>query len=113
MAHKFNGEFFMYQLVLKDICPTVPVCPHAGGVGLCEYVQHLAIWDYISVSGSLKNRMAEFVTHLHEHFKYPAQIVNGKYVVPKDPGYCGQMLESSMREYEFPDGTYWKSKNLK
>ncbi|KAI1295411.1 Mitochondrial enolase superfamily member 1 [Halotydeus destructor] len=88
----------------------VPVCPHAGGVGLCEYVQHLAIWDYISVSGSLDKRMAEYVSHLHEHFKYPAKMSKGRYVVPSDAGYCGEMLPESMDHYEFPNGTYWSTK---
>ena len=88
----------------------VPVCPHAGGVGLCEYVQHLAIFDYISVSGNLKNRMTEYVDHLHEHFKYPAETVNGRYVVPTDSGYCGQMKQDSIDTYSYPDGSYWKSR---
>ena len=91
MARKFN----------------VPVCPHAGGVGLCEYVQHLAIWDYICASGDLTNRMAEFVDHLHKHFKYPSKTRNGRYVVPTSPGYCGEMHRESMLKYEFPSGSYW------
>ena len=61
----------------------VPVCPHAGGVGLCEYVQHLAVFDYISVSGTLENRVVEWVDHLHEHFRYPAVVENGRYRVPR------------------------------
>jgi len=88
----------------------VPVCPHAGGVGLCEYVPHLAVFDYVCISGSLKNKMTEFCDHLHEHFKYPAIIVKGNYVVPQNPGYCGQMLPESMAEYEFPNGSYWVSR---
>ena len=57
----------------------IPVCPHAGGVGLCEYVQHLAFFDYIAVSGSLENRVVEWVDHLHEHFRDPAVVRDGRY----------------------------------
>ena len=64
----------------------VPVCPHAGGVGLCEYVQHLAIFDYIAVSGSLEDRVVEYVDHLHEHFVAPAIVRDGRYVAPTAPG---------------------------
>ena len=87
----------------------VPVCPHAGGVGLCEYVQHLSIFDYIAVSGSLENRRVEFVDHLHEHFVYPVEISNGKYVAPLAPGYSIEMKPESIKEYEFPGGPVWKS----
>jgi L-fuconate dehydratase len=86
----------------------VPVCPHAGGVGLCEYVQHLSIFDYIAVSGSLENRRVEFVDHLHEHFVYPVEIRNGNYVAPLQPGYSIEMKPESIKQYEFPDGAEWK-----
>jgi L-fuconate dehydratase len=85
----------------------IPVCPHAGGVGLCEYVQHLAVFDYIAVSGSLENRVVEWVDHLHEHFKHPAVVQGGRYVVPREPGYSIEMLPASLDEYEFPDGPAW------
>src|SRR5687768_12719690 len=65
----------------------VPVCPHAGGVGLCEYVQHLAVWDYVACGASLENRVLEYVDHLHEHFVHPVRVRNGRYVVPTEPGY--------------------------
>ena len=87
----------------------VPVCPHAGGVGLCEYVQHLSIFDYIAVSGSLRNRRVEFVDHLHEHFVYPVEIRNGNYVAPLAPGYSIEMKPESIKQYEFPSGEVWKS----
>ena len=90
---------------------SVPVCPHAGGVGLCEYVQHICMWDYISVSGSLENRVTEYVDHLHEHFEYPVTCKNSRYMPPSSPGYCGQMKEESMAIYEFPDGKYWRNKH--
>jgi L-fuconate dehydratase len=85
----------------------VPVCPHAGGVGLCEYVQHLAVFDYISVSGSLENRVVEWVDHLHEHFRCPAVVERGRYRVPRDPGYSIEMLPESLEEYAFPNGAVW------
>jgi len=87
----------------------VPVCPHAGGVGLCEYVQHLSIFDYIAVSGSLEHRRVEFVDHLHEHFVYPVEIRDGHYVAPLAPGYSIEMKPESIKQYEFPDGEVWKS----
>jgi len=86
----------------------VPVCPHAGGIGLCEYVQHLSLFDYIAVSGSLDKRMTEFTSHLHEHFVYPAQMKNGCYVVPQDPGYSIEMKESTMDAYVWPTGSVWQ-----
>lgn len=86
----------------------IPVCPHAGGVGLCEYVQHLAIFDYLYVSASLENRVVEYVDHLHEHFVDPVVIRNGRYTVPVAPGYSIQMKPESLRDYEFPNGQTWQ-----
>lgn len=85
----------------------VPVCPHAGGVGLCEYVQHLAIFDYICVSASLEGRVIEYVDHLHEHFLDPVTISNGRYVPPTRPGYSIEMRPESLDMYEFPAGPIW------
>jgi L-fuconate dehydratase len=85
----------------------VPVCPHAGGVGLCEYVQHLSIFDYICVSASLENRIVEFANHLHEHFLDPVVIKNGRYMPPTAPGYSIEMRPESLDEYEFPRGRAW------
>jgi L-fuconate dehydratase len=87
----------------------VPVCPHAGGVGLCEYVQHISIFDYIAVSGSLENRVLEYVEHLHEHFLDPVVIRGGRYVAPSAPGYSIEMRPESIAEYEFPSGPAWSS----
>jgi len=69
----------------------IPVCPHAGGVGLCEYVQHIAMIDYIFITGSLENRVIEYVDHLHEHFMDPVTIKNSAYMPPFVPGYSIQM----------------------
>jgi L-fuconate dehydratase len=85
----------------------VPVCPHAGGVGLCEYVQHLSLFDYIAVSASLENRIVEYVDHLHEHFVDPVVVRNGRYIPPVAPGYSIEMKRDSLREYAFPAGPVW------
>jgi L-fuconate dehydratase len=85
------------------------VCPHAGGVGLCEYVQHMSIFDYVCVSASLENRLLEFVDHLHEHFVDPVQMRNGRYMPPQNPGYSITMKPQSLNEYEFPDGSAWRN----
>jgi L-fuconate dehydratase len=89
----------------------VPVCPHAGGVGLCEYVQHLSIFDFLSVSGTMENRVIEYVDHLHEHFRYPVKIRRGHYLVPTDPGYSCEMLPESLNKFSFPGGEVWKEKS--
>jgi L-alanine-DL-glutamate epimerase-like enolase superfamily enzyme len=88
----------------------VPVCPHAGGVGLCELVQHLAIFDYVAVSGSLDRRVTEYVDHLHEHFVDPCIVRNGAYLLPDAPGYSAEMYRESLETYSFPDGNYWASR---
>jgi L-fuconate dehydratase len=86
----------------------VPVCPHAGGVGLCEYVQHLSIFDYLRVGASLDGRMVEYVDHLHEHFTDPVVIRDGHYQLPQAPGYSVRMRAESVVEYGFPDGAAWR-----
>ncbi|HTL02987.1 MAG TPA: L-fuconate dehydratase [Vicinamibacterales bacterium] len=85
----------------------VPVCPHAGGVGLCEYVQHLSMFDFIAVSGTMDGRVIEFVDHLHEHFEEPVEIRRGRYMAPRKPGYSITMKPASRRDYCFPDGAAW------
>ncbi len=87
----------------------VPVCPHAGGVGLCEYVQHISIFDYIAVSGSLQDRVCEYVDHLHEHFVDPCIIRNARYVAPARPGYSITMKPESLAAYQFPAGRVWQA----
>jgi len=86
----------------------IPVCPHAGGVGLCEYVQHLSMIDYISISGTKENRVIEYVDHLHEHFLEPVVIKNGAYMPPKNPGFSIEMKPKSLQDYEFPNGKIWR-----
>ena len=87
----------------------VPVCPHAGGVGLCEMVQHLAMWDAVAVTGHHTSRVVEFVDHLHQHFVEPVQISGGHYMAPQRAGSGAEMHQSSIDEYSFPNGTYWKN----
>jgi L-fuconate dehydratase len=89
----------------------VPVCPHAGGVGLCEYVQHLSIFDYICISGSLEDRRLEYVDHLHEHFIDPVVIRDGHYQAPLAPGYSITMKPESLRRYRFPEGEAWQDQS--
>ena len=86
----------------------IPVCPHAGGVGLCEYVQHLSIFDYLGVSCTMENRVVEYVDHLHEHFLDPVTIRNGHYMLPNKPGYSGEIRSSSLSQFSFPNGEIWK-----
>lgn len=85
----------------------VPVCPHAGGVGLCEYVQHISLIDYLCVSGSLENRHTEFADHLHEHFVDPVVLRNARYQVPTSPGFSVTMRPASLDQYEYPHGSFW------
>ena len=87
----------------------VPVCPHAGGVGLCEYVQHLSIFDYLRVGTSLEGRMIEYVDHLHEHFLDPVEVRDGRYRLPRRPGYSVAMKPASVAEFAFPDGPAWQT----
>ncbi|MET8560077.1 L-fuconate dehydratase [Streptomyces flaveolus] len=85
----------------------VPVCPHAGGVGLCELVQHLSMFDYLAVSGSTEDRVIEYVDHLHEHFVTPVVIRAGHYTAPTAPGFSAALRPEALARYTFPGGTYW------
>lgn len=85
----------------------VPVCPHAGGVGLCEHVQHLSMFDYIGISGTMEGRVIEFVDHLHEHFADPVRIRGGRYLAPMTAGYSTEILAASRAEYSYPGGAAW------
>ena len=94
MAHKLN----------------VPVYPHAGGVGLCEYVQHLCMIDYIMINGEKNNKVVEYQDSLHEHFVYPCNVNSGNYMPPLDHGYSIEMKEKSVNTFSFPNGIYWNQK---
>src|SRR5207248_1566074 len=85
----------------------VPVCPHAGGVGLCELVQHLAMFDFVAVSGTMDGRVIEYVDHLHEHFVDPVVVHGGRYQAPTAPGFSAELTPETLRRYRFPDGPVW------
>ncbi len=89
----------------------VPVCPHAGGVGLCEYVQHLSMFDFLCVSGTMEHRVIEYVDHLHEHFVHPVTMRRGRYLLPSAAGYSGEILPASIEEFSFPDGAAWATRS--
>jgi L-fuconate dehydratase len=108
-ACRLGGVNEVVAVLLMAAEADVPVCPHAGGVGLCELVQHLAIIDYVCVSGSLEGRMIEYVDHLHEHFLDPVVIRKGAYQVPSLPGYSGQIRPESLDRYRFPGGAAWRA----
>ncbi|MDT9684081.1 enolase C-terminal domain-like protein [Streptomyces sp. TRM76323] len=88
----------------------VPVCPHAGGVGLCELVQHLAMFDYVAVSGTLEDRVVEYVDHLHEHFTDPVTVRAGRYAAPTAPGFSARMRPESLTAHRYPDGPVWQDR---
>ncbi len=107
-ACRLGGLNEVLAVLLLAAARDVPVCPHAGGLGLCEYVQHISVIDYLCVSGSLVDRTTEYASHLHEHFVDPVQIRNGAYVVPESPGYSIEMHADSIRALRFPDGAEWR-----
>jgi len=88
----------------------VPVCPHAGGVGLCEMVQHLSMFDYVALSGTTEDRVIEYVDHLHEHFVDPVRVRDGHYLAPTVPGLGAQMHQASLKEFAYPDGPVWSAR---
>ena len=86
----------------------VPVCPHAGGIGLCEYVQHISVIDHVAIAGTLDDRTTEFADHLHEHFVHPVDVWDGRYRVPEAPGYSAEMHAESIARLSYPDGDEWR-----
>ncbi|TAM99861.1 MAG: L-fuconate dehydratase [Chitinophagaceae bacterium] len=104
---RVGGVNEVLSILLMAAKLKVPVCPHAGGVGLCEYVQHLSMIDFICVSGTMENRIIEYIDHLHEHFKTPVIIKHGCYMPSSAPGYSVEMKEESIAAYLFPDGKVW------
>ncbi|MFJ7175770.1 L-fuconate dehydratase [Streptomyces massasporeus] len=85
----------------------VPVCPHAGGVGLCELVQHLSMFDYVALTGTTEDRVIEYVDHLHDHFLDPVVIREGRYTAPTAPGFSAAMRPESLARYTYPGGAFW------
>ncbi|EOD68725.1 enolase C-terminal domain-like protein [Amycolatopsis vancoresmycina] len=100
----FNENLAILLLAAKF---GVPVCPHAGGVGLCELVRHLSMFDFVAVSGTDVDRSIEWVDHLHEHFTDPAVVERGRYLAPTAPGFSARMHDATLRRFRFPDGPEW------
>lgn len=107
-AARLGGLNEVLLVVLMAAKFGVPVCPHAGGVGLCAYVQHISMFDYIAVSASLDRRVLEYVDHLHEHFLDPVLIKDGRYMPPQRPGYSIEMHADSLTQHQYPDGAAWQ-----
>jgi L-fuconate dehydratase len=106
-AARLGGVNEVLAVLLMAAKFGVPVCPHAGGVGLCEYVQHLSMVDFLRVSGSMDDRLIEYVDHLHEHFVDPVVMHEGRYMPPTAPGYSSTMRPASLDAYAFPTGSEW------
>jgi L-fuconate dehydratase len=108
-AARLGGVNEVIAVLLMAAKLDVPVCPHAGGVGLCELVQHLSIFDYIAVSGTLDRRITEYVDHLHEHFVHPVVMRDGRYMPPEAPGYSAELRSASLADHLYPGGTAWRA----
>lgn len=108
-ACRLGGLNEVLVVLLLAAVRGVPVCPHAGGIGLCEYVQHISVIDYLCVSGSLADRTTEYADHLHEHFVHPARVRNGRYVVPEAPGFSIELRPESFDALRYPDGAEWRT----
>ncbi|MHB1023900.1 MAG: L-fuconate dehydratase [Acidobacteriaceae bacterium] len=106
---RIGGVNEILSVLLMAAKFNVVVCPHAGGVGLCEYVQHLSYFDYACISGSMENRVIEYVDHLHEHFVNPVRMEKGRYMAPQAPGYSIEIKQATLNEYQFPQGAVWRS----
>jgi L-fuconate dehydratase len=108
-ACRLAGVNEAVAVLLLAAAHDVPVCPHAGGVGLCELVQHLSMFDFVAVSGSTENRTVEYVDHLHEHFLDPVRMRGSRYLVPEAPGYSAEILPETLVEYAYPGGPAWSA----
>ena len=104
---RLGGVNEVLSVLLMAAKSGVPVCPHAGGVGLCEHVQHLMLFDYVCVTASMDNRMIEYVDHLHEHFEDPVIVEEGRYRAPDRPGYSITMKKASRESFSYPNGDAW------
>jgi len=107
---RLGGVNEVLAVVLLAAKHGVPICPHAGGVGLCEYAQHVSMFDYVAVGASLDDRVCEFVDELHEHFVDPVRVVGGRYRAPTAPGCSIEIRPESLEQFAFPDGTTWWQK---
>jgi L-fuconate dehydratase len=109
-ACRLGGVNEMIAVLLLADKFGIPVCPHAGGVGLCELVQHLAMFDFVAVSGTVESRSVEYIDHLHEHFVSPVVIRDGSYRAPQTPGFSSEMHSESLARYAYPDGVEWATR---
>lgn len=100
-ACRLGGVNEVLAVMLMAAKYNLPVCPHAGGVGLCEYVQHLSMIDFLCIAATHKDRVIEYVDHLHEHFMHPCEIKNAAYLPPSAPGYSIEMYPASIEKYRF------------
>jgi L-fuconate dehydratase len=107
-ACRVGGVTENVAILLLAVDFGVPVCPHAGGVGLGEVVQHLAMFDFLAVPGAVEGRAIEYVDHLHEHFIDPVRIVSGRYLTPSQPGMSSRMWPDTLAAYRYPDGSVWQ-----
>lgn len=99
------NEILAVYLMAKKF--NIKVCPHAGGVGLCEMVQHLQMWDFVSLSGTKKRRFIEYVDQQHEQFVNPVKVENAHYMAPDTSGYNTELKDEAIQEFEYPFGNYW------
>jgi L-fuconate dehydratase len=109
-ACRIGGVNELLAVLLMAAKFGIKVIPHAGGVGLCEYVQHFSFFDYIAVSAEIDDRLIEYVDHLHEHFVVPVVIRGGRYMPPTEAGFSIQMKPQSLAHYSYPDGPVWRAK---
>lgn len=107
-ACRLGGVNEVLSVLLMAAELGIPVCPHGGGVGLCEYTQHISMFDFVAVSGTMEHRIIEYVDHLHEHFLDPVVIRQAHYLPPKQPGYSITIKPESLKDYSYPDGKVWK-----
>jgi L-fuconate dehydratase len=108
-ACRLGGVNEVLAVLLLSAAFETPVCPHAGGVGLCEYVQHISFFDAACVRASDEGRMIEHAAHLHEHFVDPIRVEQGRYLAPHKPGFSVEMKPESLAEYRYPGGAAWQA----
>ena len=106
---RLGGVNEVIAVLLLAAVHRVPVCPHAGGIGLCEHVQHFSMFDFVSVSGSLDGRMVEYADHLHEHMVQRLVVDRGRYRAPAGAGLGVELEPASRERYSYPDGGHWAS----
>jgi L-fuconate dehydratase len=107
---RLGGVNEVIAVLLMAALHDVPVCPHAGGIGLCEHVQHFSMFDFVAVSGKLDGRMTEYADHLHEHMVQRLVVEQGRYRAPTGPGLGVELEPASLARYSFPDGGHWSGR---